>query len=77
MFNIPSCVLFGSKEVHHPRPVPSYSLPAVEWAGSLPRRDLSWHDAKPLLTPKEANARLIYLGDRNALSTKKGRTRPN
>ena len=77
VFNILSCVLFASKEAHHPRPVQSYSLPAVEWAGSLPRRDLSWHEAKPLLTPKEATARLIYLGDRNALSTKKGRTRPN
>ncbi|MGC9954511.1 MAG: N-6 DNA methylase [Rhizomicrobium sp.] len=77
VFNVPSCVLFATKEREHPRPVQTYSLPAIEWEGTLPRRDLSWKDAEPFLSSKKATARLIYLGDRNALSTKKGRTSPN
>lgn len=77
VFNVPSCILFASKEANSPRPVQTYSLPAVEWAGNLPKRDISWHEAQSLLTATEATARLIYLGNRNALSTSKGRTFPN
>jgi len=77
VFNVPSCVLFALKETQPPRPVQTYSLPAVEWAGNLPQRDISWHEAELLLTATEATARLIYLGSGDALSTKKGRTFPN
>ena len=77
VFNVPSCVLFASKEARHPRPVQSYSLPAVEWAGHLPQRGVSWHEAEPLLTATKGTAHLIYLGTGNALSMKKGRTFPN
>ena len=55
----------------------TYSLPAVEWEGHLPQRDISWHEAEPLLTSTKATAHLIYLGSRNALSTKNGRITPN
>ena len=77
VFNVPCCVLFASREAGPPRPVQSYSLPAVEWEGRLPQRDVSWHEAEFLLTQTKATSHLIYLGDRNALSTKKGRTAPN
>lgn len=77
VFNVPSCVLFALKEARPPRPVQTYSLPALEWAGNLPERDISWDQAEPLLTATEATAHLIYLGSGNALSTKKGRTFPN
>jgi hypothetical protein len=77
VFNVPSCVLFASKESAPPQPVQTYTLPAVEWAGNLPQRDISWHEAESLLTSTKATAHLIYLGDRNALSTKKGRRTPN
>ena len=77
VFNVPSCVLFAVKEPKPPRPVQTYSLPAVEWDGNLPGRDISWHEAEPLLAATKATAHLIYLGTGNALSTKKGRTAPS
>jgi hypothetical protein len=77
VFNVPSCVLFASKEPAPPRAVQTYTLPVVEWAGNLPERDLSWHEAESMLISTKATAHLIYLGDRNALSTKPGRTSPN
>jgi len=77
VFNVPCCVLFASREAAPPKPVQTYTLPAVEWAGNLPERDISWHEAESLLTSTKGTAHLIYLGDRAALSTKKGRTTPN
>jgi len=77
VFNVPCCVLFALRETKPPRPVQTYNLPAVEWIGSLPERDVSWRQAEPLVTTIKATARLIYLGRGNALSTKKGRTFPN
>jgi hypothetical protein len=77
VFKVPCCVLFASKEKTHPRPTTTYSLPAKQWEGQLPQRDLSWREAEPLLTPAKGTAHLIYLGTGNALSTKKGRTSPN
>ena len=77
VFKVPCCVLFASKEPSSPKTVQTYSLPAVEWAGHLPQRDIAWHEADKLLTAAKKTAHLIYLGDRNALSTKKGSTGPN
>ena len=79
IFKVPCCVLFALKETlsAETRAKITYSLPAVEWVGNLPQRDISWHEAASLLTPSKATAHLIYLGSGNALSTKKGRTFPN
>ena len=76
LFNVPTCVLFATKG-EYPQPATTYTLPAVEWEGHLPTKDISWADAQQYLQNKKATARLIYLGSRSAFSTKKGRTFPN
>jgi hypothetical protein len=58
-------------------PATTYTLPALEWSGQLPARDISWDDAAGYLESEKATARLIYLGARSAFSTQKGRTLPN
>lgn len=76
LFNVPSCVMFATKR--NPSPVtPAFSLPAREWTGRLPSRDISWSDASHYLTSSKGKAKLIYMGNRNALSTKAGRPFPN
>src|SRR4030095_5758863 len=85
VFNVPTCVVFGKKtEIITSRktemfPVgnTSYSLPAVEWNGNLPSRDVSWREAEKYLRSEQATARIIYLGERTALSTRPGRTKSN
>ncbi len=77
LFNVPSCVLFAAKEEKHPRHVQTYSLPAVEWSGDLPQKDVSWREAEERLRTKDVTSRVIYLGERTALSSKKGRSAPN
>jgi hypothetical protein len=72
VFQVPSCVLFASKKNRESLPPTTYSLPAVEWSGRLPHRDVSWEQAKVDLTRTEKTAQLIYLGKRNALSTEFG-----
>ncbi len=74
IFNVPSCVLFARKG-RVPRSGFSYQMPAVEWSGRLPSRDLRWCDAEPHLSTQRRTARLI-LGSRTALSTQKGTVRP-
>ena len=76
IFNVPTCVVFATKG-SSPQPVTTYTLPAVEWRGQLPARDISWSDAESYLVSKKVTARLIYLGSRSAFSTQKGRTFPN
>ena len=76
LFNVPSCVVFATKE--NPSLVtPAFSVPAREWTGHLPSRDISWSDASHYLKANNCKAKLIYMGNRNALSTKAGRTLPN
>lgn len=77
LFNVPTCVLFASKPAAHFVKNGTYSLPAVEWKGNLPGRDLSWDEASEFLTETEQTAKLIYLGSHTALSTQPGRTKPN
>ena len=76
LFNVPSCVVFANKRSPS-RVTPTFSLPACEWTGRLPARDVSWPEASEYLTANKGRARLIYLGNRNALSTKPGRPFPN
>jgi len=77
VFNVPSCVLFAGKEENYPPRVRSYKLPSVEWSGNLPQKDVSWREAEQRLTTKNLTSRIIYLGERTALSSQKGRTSPN
>lgn len=74
LFKVPACVVFGTRR--DPEPRTSYELPAVEWDGKLPERDISWAEAKKSLQAEEKTARLIYLASRSALSTEKGRASP-
>ena len=77
VFRVPSCVLFATKIKEQPAVTPSYSIPATEWSGHLPHRDVGWMQAKIDLKKRETRASLIYIGKRNALSTSYGATKPS
>jgi hypothetical protein len=70
LFNVPACVLFGER-AEKPGD-PSDGLAAVLWNGNLPERNATWPVAKQTLTARAAEARVIYLGSRCAISTEKG-----
>ena len=65
-------MLFARKEPVAGK-VAAYRPDAVEWSGTLKRRDMTWAEAAPRLKSKSAKAQVIWLGSRTALSTKKGR----
>jgi type I restriction-modification system DNA methylase subunit len=75
LFNVPACVLFAKREflAGNSKEV----LPVVEWAGSLPARDVNWETAKTRLTGKDQKGHVIYLGTRAALSTAPGAKAPS
>lgn len=75
LFRVPSCVLFASRNKE--RGSASDVLPAQEWAGKLPEKDLTWEEAKAYLRRVKKPAQVIYLAERTALSTSKGRNAPN
>lgn len=75
LFNVPSCVMFAERKP--PVTTNSYSLPVVEWSGELPSRDISFDAAEEHLHTRHRSGRLIYLGNRTALSTLPGRVLPN
>jgi type I restriction-modification system DNA methylase subunit len=77
VFNVPTCVVFGTKTKDKPVASSAYTLPTIEWSGRLPLRDVSWSEAEVNLEAKKATSKVIYMGERNALSTKPGRVRPN
>lgn len=70
LFNVPACVLFGER-AEKPGD-PSDALAAALWSGNLPERNVTWPVAKQDLTARDAEARVIYLGSRCAISTEKG-----
>lgn len=70
LFNVPSCVLFAERS-DTPGDA-SAPLDVLEWHGKLPERDLKWNRAKPLLGAEGKKGRVIYLGQRSALSTEPG-----
>jgi len=74
LFNVPSCVLFAER--HLLPGSPKEKLPVLEWAGSLPSRDVPWSLAKERLVAVEKTGRVIYLGSRAALSTAPGASSP-
>lgn len=77
IFNVPCCVLYATKMSIQKNSKPSESLPALEWQGKLPQRDISWTECEIKLAYQKKAASLIYLGQRCALSTQTGRKHPN
>lgn len=52
-------------------------IPAVEWAGKLPSRDVPWSVAENRLRETKGTGRVIYLGSHSAISTAEGRSHPS
>ncbi|MGA2442358.1 MAG: hypothetical protein ABSH08_15500 [Tepidisphaeraceae bacterium] len=75
LFNVPCCVLFA-RHGQAKWAGKSYTLPAVEFSGTLPQRNAAWEIASPNLTEKPRTGRLVFLGARNAFSTSVGAARP-
>jgi N-6 DNA Methylase len=70
LFNVPACVLFAKRDTDHGSP--KDPLPATIWTGDLPERNIAWTVAKTHLSHEDATARVIYLDQRCALSTRSG-----
>lgn len=75
IFNVPSCVLFTQKSDDKG----SYEdiVPAMEWTGTLPDRDLPWAEAKGHLSVENKKARVIFLAKRSALTPVPGNIHPS
>jgi type I restriction-modification system DNA methylase subunit len=75
VFNVPSCVLFTEKNDDKG----SYEdlVPAKEWAGVLPDRDLPWIEASGYLNVVQKQARVIFLAKRSALTPVPGNIHPS
>lgn len=70
LFNVPSCVLFAEQSLH---PGSSQdAIPAQIWQGQLAGRDLPWNSVAGQFVIKKADARVIWLGNRCALSIQDG-----
>ncbi|MGC9293543.1 MAG: N-6 DNA methylase [Acidobacteriaceae bacterium] len=70
LFNVPSCVLFAEQSL---RPGSSKdSIPSEIWQGQLSGRDLPWDKVADRFSITKAKARVIWLGNRSALSTGPG-----
>jgi hypothetical protein len=74
LFKVPSCVLFAERKV--PSRSRTYTLPVIEWEGVLRSQDPNVQEARSALRRRTNEARLIYLGERTALSTGGGTTHP-
>jgi hypothetical protein len=70
LFNVPSCVLFAEQSLRHG--TDRDSIPAEIWQGHLAGRDLPWEKAANSFSISKATARVIWLGNRSALSTESG-----
>ena len=70
LFNVPSCVLFAEQSL---RPGSAKdTIPAQIWTGQLAGRDLPWEKVADRFSIQKADARVIWLGSRCALSTESG-----
>ena len=74
IFKVPACVLFAQQDKDHGDAADS--VPAEIWRGTLPERNLPWSAAKSKLEAKSETARVIYIGQRCALSTGPGSRSP-
>jgi len=74
LFNVPATVLFATRDNNQGSP--KDPIPTLTWSGKLPERNVPWAVAKDKLHSKKEIARVIYLGQRCALSTQPGSTTP-
>ena len=70
LFNVPSCVLFAEQSLRHG--TAKEIIPAEIWQGRLPGRDLPWDKVADSFAIARKRARVIWLGNRSALSTEPG-----
>ncbi|WP_447983764.1 N-6 DNA methylase [Nitrospira sp. Nam74] len=75
LFRMPACVLFATRDTYKGKIADV--LPVLEWKGSLEREDLPWGKANEALESIQCDGKVIFLGDRTALSTLPGRSEPN
>ncbi len=75
LFQVPSCVIFAIRDQYKGKQ--EDILPALEWFGSLPAKDIPWAVAENNLQPIKRKGTVICLGNRTAFSTSPGRNRPN
>lgn len=73
LFRVPCCVLFAQRGETGSI---NDTLAVREWAGKLPAKDVPWEAAKEHLIEKAKTGRVIFLGDRTALSTVPGSVHP-
>ncbi len=74
LFNVPSCVLFAEQSLRHG--TAKEIIPAEIWQGRLPGRDLPWDKVADSFAIARKRARVIWLGNRSALSTEPGAKSP-
>ena len=74
LFNVPACVLFARQDYAHGSRTDK--MPVQTWSGKLPQRNVPWSVAEGKLRRGEETGRVIYLGQRCALSTQPGKTSP-
>src|SRR5690348_3408801 len=70
LFKVPSCVLFASQD-KSPGSAKD-TLPVQTWSGTLPDKNVSWAVARSKLHASSGTGKVIYMGQRCALSTESG-----
>jgi hypothetical protein len=74
LFNVPSCVLFAEQSLR-PGSV-NDTIPSEIWEARLSGRDLPWDRVADKFSIVKAKARVIWLGNRSALSSIPGASSP-
>lgn len=74
LFNVPSCVLFAEQSSNIG--TAKDSIPAEIWSGQLSQRDQPWASISGRFSVQKAQAGVIWLGNRSALSTVAGAKTP-
>lgn len=75
LFQVPACVIFAVRDKS--KGTDADILPAFEWFGKLPARDIPWDLAAGHLQPIRRKGTVIRIGNRTAFSTSPGRNQSN
>lgn len=75
LFQVPACVIFAVRD--ESKGTDADILPAFEWFGRLPAKDIPWDLAVGHLQPIKRKGTVIRIGSRTAFSTSPGRNRSN
>ena len=75
LFQVPACVIFAVRD--QSKGTDADILPAFEWFGKLPAKDIPWGRAVGHLQPIKRKGTVIRIGSRTAFSTSSGRNLPN